>query len=52
MDRAEIVFISDELKSVAKEIANLLRTKALTVHDVHKVLRYLDDAIEYNTVFK
>ena len=52
MDKDEILYLSDDLKAVAKEVAALLRTKELTVHDVHRVLCYLDQAIEYNTVFK
>lgn len=52
MPEREFIIVRDELKAVAKEIADLLRTKELTVHDVHEVLRFLDCAIEYNTVFK
>lgn len=52
MEDIDVLLMSDELKAVAKEVADLLRTKDLTVHDVRTVLRYIDHAIERATVFK
>ena len=52
MENIELLLMDDKLKAVAKEIADLLRTKALTVHDVRTVLHCIDSALERCTVFK
>lgn len=52
MEHIDVLLMSDELKAVAKEVADLLRTKDLTVHDVRTVLSCIDHEIEYVTVFK
>ena len=52
MNSIEALIMDDNLKAVVKEVADLLRTKDLTVHDVRTVLSYIDHAIEHVTVFK
>ena len=52
MKYVEAYLLSDEVKAAAKEVVELLRTKGMTVSEVHDLLAYIDQSIDHISVLK
>lgn len=51
MDWIDKLIDREDLKETARELAAILESKGLTEYEKHFVLRSLDSALEYNSLF-